>query len=197
VALAQPTPGQTNATPEVGPVVISEVMYHPPELADAEYVELLNISDQPVALYDVIQGRPWRFTDDPDNPQVDLLLPADDPVTLAPGVCLILAKNPVAFAMVYTAPANVQVIEWGGGRLSDTGEKLQLSQPGSPNGDGDPQWIRIDRLVYSDGAAPSNLDPWPAEADGAGLSLTRIDPTAYGNDPANWQAAAPTPGRAD
>ena len=34
-----------------------------------------------------------------------------------------------------------------------------------------------------------------AEADGQGLSLQRIDLAAYGNDPANWQAADPTPGQ--
>ena len=35
-----------------GPVVINEIMYHPGQPADAEYVELLNISDEPVTLYD-------------------------------------------------------------------------------------------------------------------------------------------------
>jgi len=53
VALSAPTPGAENAAPQVGPVVITEIMYHPAEPADAEYVELLNISDAPVTLYDV------------------------------------------------------------------------------------------------------------------------------------------------
>ena len=39
-------------------------------------------------------------------------------------------------------------------------------------------------------------DPWPVEADGQGLSLHRVTPTSYGNDPANWQAAPPSPAQA-
>jgi hypothetical protein len=41
------------------------------------------------------------------------------------------------------------------------------------------------------------VDPWPAAADGQGQSLARKDAHVYGNDPANWQAAAPSPGRAN
>ena len=53
VALSEPTPGQANAGPAVGPVVISEIMYHPSGMAAAEYVELVNIgSHDPVTLYD-------------------------------------------------------------------------------------------------------------------------------------------------
>jgi hypothetical protein len=36
---------------------------------------------------------------------------------------------------------------------------------------------------------------WPKAATGEALSVTRIDPTRYGNDPNNWQAAAPSPGQ--
>jgi hypothetical protein len=32
-------------------------------------------------------------------------------------------------------------------------------------------------------------------ADGTGYSLSRINPHEYGNDPANWQTAIPSPGR--
>ena len=37
-------------------------------------------------------------------------------------------------------------------------------------------------------------DPWPVEPDGTGYSLSRINQAEYGNDPANWQAAIPSPG---
>jgi hypothetical protein len=64
--------------------------------------------------------------------------------------------------------------------------------------EGGPTWLRVDRVVYSDGVHGSDFaggtDPWPVEAAGAGQSLQRIDLTAYGNDPANWQAGAPSPG---
>jgi len=41
------------------------------------------------------------------------------------------------------------------------------------------------------------VDPWPVKANGQGLSLSRIDPHAYGNDPENWKAATPSPGLAN
>jgi len=184
VALSAPTPGAANATPQVGPVVITEIMYHPADVADAEYVELLNISDAPVTFYDAIRAAPWRFTDDPDNPGIELLFPSDPPVTLAPGEYLVLAKDLSLLASKYTVPANVQVFAWGA--------------PGDADNDGLRHWMRLDRVVYSDGSRaddfPAGADPWPTEPDGQGSSLTRIDPGAYGNDPANWQASSPSPG---
>ena len=182
VALSAPTPGQANATPAVGPVVISEIMYHPAGLAEAEYVELVNIGTEPVTLYDEASGTSWRFTDDPDAPEIELLFPTASPVTLAPGGVMVLTKNALAFGTTYSVGAEVVVLEWGGGRLSDGGEKIQLSRPGPVDEDGGQTWQRVDRVVYS------------ADADGQGQCLHRIDLTAYGNDPANWQVGTPTPG---
>ena len=201
VALVEPTPGAANAEAKVGPVVISEIMYNPFGETDAEYVELLNISDEAVTLYDADRAAPWRFTDDPDSPGIELLFPSDAPVVLAPGECLIVTKDLASFEVAYvTVPDGVQVFAWGEGKLANGSEKVQLSKPGDADED-EPTWIRIDRVVYSDGAHPEDfttgVDPWPVAADGFGGSLIRIDPTAYGNDPANWQAAAPTPGTTD
>ena len=39
-----------------------------------------------------------------------------------------------------------------------------------------------------------SYDPWPTSADGRGDSLHRTTLSNYGNDVANWSAAAPTPG---
>ena len=198
VALQQPTPEAANAEPVVGPIVINEIMYHPSDAGDAEYVELLNISNTPVTLYDAIRRAPWRFTDDPDNPGTELLFPTDPPVTLAPGEYLVLAKDLTVFHAGYTVAADVQVLAWGTGSLSNGGEKIQLSKPGDDNANGNRAWIRVDRAVYSDGSHPEDfpegLDPWPAEADGQGGSLSRIDPQAYGNDPENWKAGDASPG---
>ena len=58
----------------------------------------------------------------------------------------------------------------------------------------------MDRVTYSDGSHPEDfpagLDPWPVQADGQGQSLTRIMVDTWGDDPLNWQAAAPSPGAA-
>ena len=201
VALSKPTPGAANAAPQVGPVVINEIMYHPDAPVDAEYVELLNISGTPVTLYDAERETPWRFTDDPDNPAVELLLPADIPVILAPGEYLVLAKNESLLRSKYTVPENVTVLSWGAGNLANGMERIQISKPGDTDGQDNRVWIRVDRVVYGDGSHPwdfaEGVDPWPVQADGQGSSLSRIDPAAYGNDPTNWQAGTPSPGRAN
>lgn len=198
VAMSENTPGGENAYPKVGPIVINEIMYNPLFDGDSEYVELLNISDSPVVLYDSITAEPWRFTDDPDDPGIEFFFPTAPPVTIESGEYLLLVGDSGAFAARYDVPAGVQVFEWPGGKLNNAGEKIQLSMPGDIDTQFRRQWIRVDRVNYSDGSHPDDTpgagDPWPVEPDGAGYSLSRIGPTEYGNDPINWLAAAPSPG---
>jgi len=201
VALAEPTPGWANTEAKTGPVVISEIMYNPLGTGDAEYIELFNISDMAVTLFDSSEAAPWRLTDDPDNPGIEFLFPAAPPVVMAPGEAIVVARDRAVLEAAYAIPEGVQVFVWGDGKLANSSEKIQLSIPGSAEDDGERNWIRLDRVVYSDGRHPddfaSGVDPWPLQADGFGASVTRIDPIAYGNDPANWQAAIPSPGTVD
>jgi len=85
-------------------------------------------------------------------------------------------------------------VEWTDGSLNNAGELIQLSKPGDVNSSGQRQYIRVDRVVYSDGSHPVGDDPWPVEADGFGMSLRRKVPHEYGNDVINWEAATPSPG---
>ena len=201
VAMSENTPSLPNAYPKVGPVVINEIMYNPPLTGDAEYVELLNISDSTVVLYDSVTAEPWRFTDDPENPGIEFFFPTDSPTKLAPGEHLLLVSDWAAFNAIYNVPAGVQVFEWGDGRLDNAGEKIQLSMPGDVDIEGLRQWIRVDRVNYSDGShpdgTPGDIDTWPVGADGTGYSLSRINPSEYGNDPANWKAEIQSPGSAN
>jgi len=199
VAMSENTPGGENAYPKVGPLIINEIMYNPLLENESEYVEILNISDSLVVLYDSTTSESWRFTDDPDNPGIEFFFPTDPPVTLAAGEYLLLVEDSQAFVSKYDIPAGVQVFEWTDGKLDNAGEKLQLSKPG--DADTDPsrrRWIRVDRVNYSDGSHPDDTpgagDPWPVQPDGGGFSLSRINPADYGNDPVNWQPATPTPG---
>ncbi len=201
VAMSKATPGQANGDPKVGPVVINEIMYRPDNPVEAEFVELLNISDGAVTLYDAVREAPWRFTDDPEEPSVELLLPENPPATLGAGEYLLLVKDMGLFNSKYTAPAGVQILAWGAGKLFNGPAKIQLSKPGDVDADGTRRWIRVDRVVYSDGAHgqdfPEGSDPWPRDANGLGMSLNRADAAAYGNDRANWCSAAPSPGAAN
>ncbi|NQT86529.1 lamin tail domain-containing protein, partial [bacterium] len=51
VTLSAPTFEAANAYPEVGPLVLNEIMYHPPD-GDIEYIEIHNISGAAVPLFD-------------------------------------------------------------------------------------------------------------------------------------------------
>ncbi|MCF7972981.1 MAG: lamin tail domain-containing protein [Phycisphaerae bacterium] len=196
VAMSEPTPGQPNADPLVGPVVISEIMYHPAGNEDAEYVELINISGDPVALFDPIEYLPWRFQDDPDGSGISLPFPLNPGLELQPGERLLLVMDKTAFYSSYNVPGTVKILEWPSGKLNNSGEKIQLDQPGDVDLAGQRYWIRVDRVNFSDGSHPDNsgIDLWPAGPDGNGWSLQRVTLNEYGNDPANWQAGLPTPG---
>jgi len=182
VAMTVPTPDTNNAYPVVGPVVINEIMYNPPSANQyEEYIELYNITGSLVNLYDFAEIAPWKFTDG-----IDFTFPAD--ANIPPFGRLLVVKDPPAFTAAYGS-APVRVLGPYDGQLSNGGERLQLAMPGDTD-QGIRQYIRIDRVNYDDQA------PWPTDPDGAGSSLTRIDPDLYGNDPANWDANTPTPGTA-
>jgi hypothetical protein len=209
IAMAENTPGSTNAYPKVGPIVISEIMYNP-DWPDGgfytnnqyEYIELYNISSKPVMLYDSQKGEPWKFTDG-----IEFTFPADVPVTIAAGGYLLVVKKPAAFSWRYPDVPDGIILGPFDGNLNNAGESLELSMPGDVDNEGVRQYIRIDRVNYSDGSHPENCPPvrdtlrrdgidlWPVEADGGGMALTRKVPTDYGNDPDNWTAALACPGK--
>lgn len=197
VALSVATPGSANAAPQTGPIIITEIQYNPGagDTSD-EYIELRNISSQSVTLRDEVETETspgvfvrewvtWSFTDG-----IDFTFPAD--TVIPAGGTLIVAKAPAAFEASYGAslPTNTQVFGpfANDTALSNGGEKLRLCKPGEQPYGQARRWIRVDQVAYDDAA------PWPTEPDGSGGVLQRSDASAYGNDPANWQAALPTPG---
>jgi len=198
VAMDYNTPDANNAYPKVGPVVINEIMYNPPSgNQDEEYIELHNITGGLVTLYRYDKSTPWKFTDG-----IDYTFSSGPVVTIQAYGYLILAKDLTAFTMRYGGmPSGVQVLDGYIGRLSNAGERLQIAMPGDIDEFGTRQYIRIDRVTYSDGLhpedCPGGVDHWPIEADGLGKSLSRKVSSDYGNDVANWEAATPSPGVAN
>jgi len=194
VAMDHPTPGQPNAYPKVGPIIISEIMYNPASGDQKlEYIELRNIGSAPVTLYDFFEALPWKFTDG-----IDYTFPDYPGATLQPGEYLLLAKDPSAFVSTYgDPPFGVLLLGPYDGWLNNNGEKLELSMPGDLDEFGIRHYIRLERVNYSDGShpqgEPGGVDLWPSEPDGGGKSLGRITPGAYANDPNNWTAAEPWP----
>jgi len=160
-----------------------------------EYIELYNISSSPVVLFRDDKGEPWKFTDG-----IDFTFPSSAVVTVPAGGRLLVIKDPDAFTARYgTIPAGVAVLGPYSGKLSNGGERLQISMPGDVDLQGVRQYIRVDRVTYSDGShpedCPGGVDLWPTQADGTGASLERVSTSLYGNDPNNWIATAPTPGQ--
>jgi hypothetical protein len=88
-------------------------------------------------------------------------------------------------------PGTTLVGPWTG-NLENHGERIALekSQPGE-NPAAPIAWVIVDEVIYSNGA------PWPTNADGQGSALQRVhaEATYSGNDPGNWKAAPPTPGK--
>ncbi len=201
VPMSTNTPGAANAYPKVGPIIISEIMYHPDWPASGsysnseyEYIELLNISSSAVTLYDSNVSTPWKFTNG-----INYTFPAPpSAVTIAAGSKILVVKNVTAFEARYlSVPAGIIYGPYSG-KLANEGEQLELSKPGDINDLGIRQYIRVERVDYSDGShpgdEPGDVDLWPTGADGLGNSLKRTSDSAYGNDPNNWTAATPTPG---
>jgi hypothetical protein len=187
--------GTNNAGPRVGPVVINEVMYHPPELGTIdntvdEFIELLNITAEPVPLF---EGTLWTNTWTVSG-GVDFVFPTN--LTLGAGQSLLLvnfdpgnAAQLTAFRSRYAVGTETLVLGPYGGKLNNPGNRIEIQKPSLVGGT-NVVYVQVDEVNYLDGA------PWPAGADGFGLSLQRRAAPGYGNEPTNWVAALPTAGGA-
>jgi hypothetical protein len=169
--------GSPNAGPRVGPIVISEICYAP-ATGESAFVELVNISQNTVPLYDpAIPTNAWRFNG------LGFVFPQGIDVP-AGGIVLLTAGDPATFRAHQNIPPAIQIFQYAG-QLQTNGESLELRAPTTPETNGVP-WFPEDLVRYETAA------PWPIIA--AGSSLQRIHPELYGNDPANWQMASPNPG---
>jgi hypothetical protein len=184
-----------NAGPRVGPVVISEIMYHPPDFADGtdnsedEYIELRNITGTPVPLYNInAPTNTWRLREavEYDFPS-GVTLPANGMLLLV-SFNTLEARKLAAFRTRFDVPPEVPVYGPYRGQLDNSSDDIRLERPDNPEA-GDVPYIRVDRVEYQD------TNGWPSEADGNIPSLQRRDVLAYGNDPTNWVAVGPSAGR--
>jgi hypothetical protein len=187
-----------------------------------EYIELYNVSDSTVLFYD---NRVYRadatYNPAPDGTVVlagqvyadgrtntwrlrggaDFNFPED--VSLGAGQFLLVVNfdpsSPGALAAftnrVGAIPPGTQVFGpfRGADKLRNGGDTVELLKADIPQG---PQrldfrlvpYVRVDKIDYNDDP------PWP-DARANGSSLQRQSSYDYGNDPINWMAAAPNPGR--
>ena len=177
VAQSRPTPRRPNALPKVGPVVFNEIMYNPLVGGDeAEYIELRNITDRDVPLFDpLFPVNTWKITGG-----VDFVFPVR--ITLRPGQLLLVTPTaPERFLENHSVPPEAIVVGPFSGRLANSGETIRLRKPASPDESAPLAMILVDEVSYNDTA------PWPLEADGLGTALRRREIDQYGNDPINWE----------
>jgi hypothetical protein len=174
VPLEIPTPGAINSLPKLGPIVISEIMYH----GTVEYLELLNISFKPIPLRD------WKI-----EQGIEIQISSD--LVINPSQRIILSENADLFRSLYRPEEELVVLEWADGKLNNGGETVELERPGPLNKWGTPTFVRVDRVKYD------NNQPWDIDADGTGLALRKVDENSYGNDFINWLASPPSPGLFD
>jgi len=166
--------GEVNVMPYLDSLVISEVMYHPPEATQAErdmgfidddefeFIEIRNVSPLPISLDDV------RFTKGVDFDFVD-----GDILTLDPGAFAVVVRNREAFEFRYGTERPVAGIFTG--KLNNSSDRIKLSF-GAGN--------TIREFTYLD------QFPWPTATDGIGYSLNLINPRSF-PDHANsrsWRA---------
>ncbi|MGJ8643183.1 MAG: lamin tail domain-containing protein [Luteolibacter sp.] len=168
-------------------LVISEFSYHPDdpsgsaELAvavdqdDFEFIEFMNVSNQPVDLEGVSISDGINFTFGANN-----VLPA--------GERMVICENRDAFVVRYGS--QITTLLYGtdsvglsnyGGKLSNSGERLLIS---------DASGGVIQDFTYDDAL------PWPTESDGPGFSLVLISPSSLPdhNVASNWASSTQTGG---
>ena len=189
--------GALNAAPVIGPIIINEIMYHPPGGTNGsdEFVELQNNTASSVALFDpAYPTNHWKL-----GGGIDFTFPAN--VSLAAGARLLIVDfdptNVVTLATFrtrYGISNSVAIYGPFAGSLNNSGDTVKLYRSDTPQMFPSPDagfvpYVIADRVSYTD------IAPWPTgNVDGGGYSLQRALPTLYGNEPYNWSSSSPTPG---
>ena len=189
LTLMSPTKGTDNQ-PGSTPVILSEIMYHPPHNStlNLEYVELHNPSEYSVSCGNYSGS--WKLSGG-----IDYLFPVEFVIS-ANSSLVITSFDPsidslrTLFEQAYgLVPGTVNFLGPYEGHLSGQGDRVTLEAPVLTGEKMEiPAWTSIDEVIYFHAA------PWPLEADGKGNSLHRLSAYVSGNNPANWKADKPNPG---
>ncbi|MBN1418902.1 MAG: lamin tail domain-containing protein, partial [Planctomycetes bacterium] len=150
---------------QAGAVVINEIMYNPPRTrANTEFVEIYNESTIPydISAYYFSSGITFTF---PEGTRIE------------PDAYLLVVEDAEAFLTAYPSVDPATVFQFEAGKLDNTGERLALANPGGGE---------LSVVSFKDGGR------WPSQADGAGHSLSLIDPFLQTDEVESW-AASPVP----
>ncbi len=154
---------------------VTEINYHP-IAADAEFIELMNISSGGVATTLDLSG--VSITEGPSDPFV---FPAA--TMLGPGQRLLVVQDSGAFQLAYPTIDAAAIAGQYVGKLSNGGERVKVVDAGGET---------IFDFDYTDG------DPWSIAPDGSGATLQLVD--EVGTPPGrldkhySWRASGPSGG---
>jgi hypothetical protein len=166
--------------------VISEIMYNPPVGGD-EYVELQNTGTVDLPLTEPsLPDHTWKIDGLGFAFPPSIILTSGETVLVVPS-----SVSEATFRGEYGVPADVRIFTTSQD-LADYGAVLTLMKAWKPYQNGSETVVPF---ILEETIAFSNTTPWPSAANGTGSSLHRRDLSAYGNDPASWEAGAPSPGR--
>lgn len=163
---------------------VTEIMYHPPVSAfedgwdqdEFEFIELMNIGSTGMDLSGVrLEGG------------VGFAFAGSDVTQLAPGACVLVVENPVAFECRYGSSLAPRIAGQYEGKLSNGGERISVVD------------LNTGQVV-----AFGYGDAWVPATDGQGHSLVLMDPLHADPDQmgqkASWRASTQwggSPGTAD
>jgi len=172
--------GAANAPPRVGPIVINEILYNPLNPED-QFLELHNLSNTEVTLFDASSGLGWQISGVQDEDGSDDFELGPNAVIPAGGYLVVVGIDPTEYRSLHGGLNGVRVVGPFAGALDNSGERIRLSKPAEGAAG---SYVRIDQVRYND------KPPWPLEPDGDGPSLERRMSSVYGNDPINWGASS-------
>ena len=176
VLLSDLTLGAANAAPQVGPIVISEIMYEGGGPTN-EYIILTNVTDEDVPLsYPERPDLVWEI-----RGGVNYLFPPNS-VLPAQASMIVSRLDPDLFrGSGINLQSDVQLFGPYVGKLKNGGETIKLVRPDKPDTDFIP-YVLVDSVSYADTA------PWPLLLTNGSMAIRRIDLNQYGNTPDNWDA---------
>lgn len=173
--------GAENAIPAIGPVILRSLQIEPPDLLP-EFIQITNISDEDVPLFDPNNpGNTWGVED-----AVTLEFPPG--ITMAPGESIFLTETtPELFRAGWNAPESVRVLGPWTGRLDNSGESLRLYRPDRPQTT--PPDIGLVPRLEADFVLYRPTSEWPQDIYASGKFLTRTQPWGPAMDPSSWTSA--------
>ncbi len=159
------------STPNVGDLLINEILYDPLPGNDADYVEIINVSDRFLSLDEVFFARA-------NSTAVDVqIMPG---TMISPEQIIAFTDDPMQIIANYLPPDTANIVELNiTNYVNDEGNVSLLLKTNNEE-------FTLDSFDYTD----DFHSPLLTNSDIEGISLERLSTVTDTNDPNNWFSAA-------